>query len=232
MALEPELSWPALSALSRSRVPPARWGALVPDHPIARTHLLDALFQAGQLEAVWESLGEDLLTSSDPNVLKRIVHWGLEGRRPEIAFRAATSWKRLVEASDGDGSKIVEAALWVSRAQIASGDETGAYEALATTLESVETRFGHESRASLELLCAMGEEYATRGQLVLAESLYREAASRRSSYAPALLGLARTLRRAGSDLDAVEQYEQVLRLEPDNDSAREELKALLAVVSR
>jgi tetratricopeptide (TPR) repeat protein len=137
-----------------------------------------------------------------------------------------------VEASDGDGSKIVEAALWVSRAQIASGDETGAYEALATTLESVETRFGHESRASLELLCAMGEEYATRGQLVLAESLYREAASRRSSYAPALLGLARTLRRAGSDLDAVEQYEQVLRLEPDNDSAREELKALLAVVSR
>jgi tetratricopeptide (TPR) repeat protein len=232
MALEPELSWSALTALSRSRVPPSRWGALVPEHPIARTHWLDALFQAGELDSLWGSLGEDLLTSNDPNVLKRIVHWGLQGNRPEIALRAAASWRELVDASDGDGSRIVEAALWVSRAAMASGDETAAYEALASTLQSVEARFGHASRASLELLCAMGEEYATRGQFVLAESLYREAASRRSSYAPALLGLARTLRRAGSDLDAVEQYEALLRLDPDNASAREELKALLARVSR
>jgi hypothetical protein len=57
MALEPELAWAALGALSRNRVPPTRWGALVPDHPIARTHFLDALFQAGQLDAVWESWG-------------------------------------------------------------------------------------------------------------------------------------------------------------------------------
>ncbi len=231
MALEPELSWSALRALSRNRVPPARWGALVPDHPLARTHFLDALFQAGQLDAVWESLGEDLLSSLDPNVLRRIVHWGLEGERPEYALRAAEKWKTLVEES-GEGANLVEAALWVSRAQLALGRDDEAYDAMATTLEKVETRFGAASRTSLELLCAMGEEYQRRGHLVVAETLFRQAASRRSSYVPALLGLGRTLRQAGDDVEAVKTFEEVLRLEPGNDSARRELTALLAKGTR
>src|SRR3990172_3324005 len=66
MALEPELSWAALGALSRNRVPPARWGALVPDHPLARTHFLDALFQAGPLAAGWGALGGGVLSSLSP----------------------------------------------------------------------------------------------------------------------------------------------------------------------
>jgi tetratricopeptide (TPR) repeat protein len=231
MALEPELSWSALGALSRNRVSPARWGALVPDHPLARTHLLDALFQAGELDAVWESLGEDLLSSRDPNVLRRIVHWGLQGKRPEYALRAAESWKGLVEES-GDGTNLVEAALWVSRAQLALGREEEAYDAMATTLEKVEVRFGAASRTSLELLCAMGEEYQRRGHLVVAETLFRQAVSRRSSFVPALLGLGRTLRQTGDDLEAVKAYEEALRLEPGNDSARKELAALLAKVTR
>lgn len=227
MALEPELAWAALGALSRNRVPPARWGALVPDHPIARTHFLDALFQAGQLDAVWESLGEDLLSSRDPNVLRRIVYWGLEGERPEIALRAASSWKSLVEES-GEGPNLLEPVLWVSRAHLALGHEEEAYDALAATLERVEAKFGATSRSSLELLCAMGEEYLRRGHVVTAEALFQQAVSRRSSYVPALLGLARSLRQTGDDLEAVKRYEEVLRLEPDNASARQELMALLA----
>jgi len=227
MALEPELAWAALGALSRNRVPPTRWGALVPDHPIARTHFLDALFQAGQLDAVWESLGEDLLSSRDPNVLRRIVYWGLEGERPEIALRAASSWKSLVEES-GEGPNLLEPVLWVSRAHLALGQEEEAYDALAATLETVEARFGATSRSSLELLCAMGEEYLRRGHVVTAEALFQQAVSRRSSYVPALLGLARSLRQTGDDLEAVKRYEEVLRLEPDNASARQELMALLA----
>jgi tetratricopeptide (TPR) repeat protein len=227
MALEPELSWAALGALARNRVPPARWGALVPDHPLARTHFVDALFQAGQLDAVWESLGEDLLSSRDPNVLRRIVHWGLEGERPEIALRAATSWKSLVEES-GEESNLLEPVLWVSRAHLALGQEEEAYDALAATLERVEAEFGATSRTSLELLCAMGEEYLRRGHVITAEALFQQAVSRRPSYVPALLGLARSLRQTGDDLEAEKRYEEVLRLEPENASARRELKSLLA----
>jgi tetratricopeptide (TPR) repeat protein len=227
MALEPELSWAALGALARNRVPPTRWGALVPDHPLARTHFVDALFQAGQLDAVWESLGEDLLSSRDPNVLRRIVHWGLEGERPEIALRAATSWKSLVEES-GEESNLLEPVLWVSRAHLALGQEEEAYDALAATLERVEAEFGATSRTSLELLCAMGEEYLRRGHVITAEALFQQAVSRRPSYVPALLGLARSLRQTGDDLEAEKRYEEVLRLEPENASARRELKSLLA----
>jgi Tfp pilus assembly protein PilF len=227
MALEPELSWAALGALSRNRVPPARWGALVPDHPLAHTHFLDALFQAGQLDAVWESLGEDLLSSRDPSVLRRIVHWGLEGERPEIALRAASSWKSLVEES-GEGSNLLEPVLWVFRAHLALGQEEEAYDSLAATLERVEARLGATSRTSLELLCAMGEEYLRRGHVVTAEALFQQAVSRRPSYVPALLGLARSLRQTGDDLEAAKRYEEVLRLEPENASARRELKSILA----
>jgi Tfp pilus assembly protein PilF len=228
MELEPELSWAALRALSRNRVPPARWGALVPRDPLAQTHLLDALFQAGEIDSVWETLGEDLLSSRDPNVLRRIVRWGLEGKRPEAALRAAESWKKLVEESRGEGPDLLEPVLWVSRAHLALGQEEAAYEALSATLERVEAKLGATSRTSLDLLCAMGEEYLKRDQVVTAEALFQQAVSRRSTYVPALLGLARSLRRSGDDLEAVKRYEEVLRLEPDNASARQELASLLA----
>jgi hypothetical protein len=172
-------------------VPPARWGALVPEDPLARTHLLDALFQAGAIDSVWESLGEDLLSSRDPNVLRRIVRWGLEGKRPEVALRAAESWKKLVEESRGEGPDLLEPVLWVSRAHLALGQEEAAYETLSATLERVEAKLGATSRTSLDLLCAMGEEYLKRDQVVTAEALFQQAVSRRSTYVPALLGLAR-----------------------------------------
>jgi tetratricopeptide (TPR) repeat protein len=172
-------------------------------------------------------LGEDLLSSRDPNVLRRVVYWGLEGDRPEIALKAASRWKSLVEES-GEGTSLVEPVLLLSRAHIALGREEEAYDAFSATLEGVEAKFGAESRASLELLCAMGEEYLRRGRIVTAEAVFQQAVSRRSTYAPALLGLARTLRQSGADAEAVKRYEEVVRLEPENSSARQELASLLA----
>ena len=64
--------------------------------------------------------------------------------------------------------------------------------------------------------------------MVTAEALFQQAVSRRPAYVPALLGLARSLRQTGDDLEAVKRYEEVLRLEPENASARQELKSLLA----
>ncbi len=232
MALEPELSWSALDALAQYRVPASRWGALIPEDAIARTHYLDALFQAGQLDSAWESLGADLLASSDPNVLRRIVAWGLGGGRPEIALEAASRWKDLAQESEDEPSRFFEPALWLFRAQLALGKEEAAYDAFVATLEEVEGRFGAESGASLELLCAVGEEYLRRGRLVTAESIFQQAVSKRSTYVPALLALARTLRQMGSDLEAAGRYEEVLRLEPGNGFAKRELTSLLAKGAR
>ena len=109
-----------------------------------------------------------------------------------------------------------------------SPKDGAAYDAFSDTLGKVEERFGPDSRASLELLCAMGEEYSRRGSIVTAEALFQQAVSRRPSYVPGLLGLARTLRQAGADAEAVKRYEDVVRLEPENSSARQELAALLA----
>jgi cytochrome c-type biogenesis protein CcmH/NrfG len=74
----------------------------------------------------------------------------------------------------------------------------------------------------------MGEEYLRDDRIVTAEALFQQAVSKRSSYVPALLGLARTLRRAGDDAGAARQYEEVIRLEPENRPARQELSSLLA----
>jgi cytochrome c-type biogenesis protein CcmH/NrfG len=74
----------------------------------------------------------------------------------------------------------------------------------------------------------MGEEYLRDDRVVTAEALFQQAVSKRSSYVPARLGLARTLRRAGDHAGAVGQYEEVIRQEPENRPARQELASLLA----
>jgi tetratricopeptide (TPR) repeat protein len=228
MELEPELAWQALTALSRNRVPSTRWAALVPDHPLARTSLLDALFQEGRIAEVWEALERGELPSDHPEILRRIVRWGLEGGAPEVALDAALRWRALVESKRGEGPDLFEPTLWVSRARDALGDPDGAYEALVATLERVESKFGASSRLSVEFLCAMGDEYLARGQVATAEALFEQAASRSPSHVPALLGLARSLGRSGDDEGALSRYEDVLEVEPGNAVARRELTTILA----
>ena len=227
MKLEPELTWNALRELARYRVSPSRWAALVPDAALARTHLLDALFQAGELDAVWSSLREGTLPADDPNVLQRIVHWGLDGKRPDVALDAALRWKKLVEASRGEGPDLLQPTLWAARAYFALGKEEAAYALLASTLESVEAAYGTSSRVSLQFLCAMGDEYLNRGNTLTAESIFAQAVSTSPTHVPALVGLARSLKRSG-DLDgALERYQQALRIDPANDQVRLEMKAVV-----
>jgi tetratricopeptide (TPR) repeat protein len=228
MELEPELSWQALSALSRNRVPSERWGALVPNHALARTSLLDALFQEGRVAEVWAALERGELPSDRPEILRRIVHWGLEGDAPAVALDAALRWKTLVESRRGEGPDLFEPTLWIARAHLALGDSASAYDALEATLQRVESKFGPSSRLSLDFLCAMGEEYLRKGQLATAEALFRQAASRSPSHVPALLGLARSLGQSGDEEGALSHYEEALELEPGNDAARRELTTLLA----
>jgi tetratricopeptide (TPR) repeat protein len=232
MELEPDLSWRALSALSRNRIETSRWSALVPDSPLARTNLLDALFQAGDVETVWEALRTGALPSDDSNILRRIIHWGLEGNRPELALEAALAWQSEVERSKGAGPDVFTPALWVVRSHLALDDPAAAYESLMATLDRVESSSGVSHRSSLEFLCSMGDEFLRHKLAATAEVLYLQAASRSPSYVPALLGLARTLAQSGDYERAIDQYEEALRLEPSNESAARELKLLLVKRSR
>jgi tetratricopeptide (TPR) repeat protein len=232
MELEPDLSWRAFSALARNRIETTRWPALVPDDPLARTNLLDALFQAGEVETVWEALSAGSLPSDDPIVLRRIVHWGLGGDRPEVALEAARAWQGQVDRSKGGGPELFEPARAVVRAQLALGDPAAAYESLMETLDRVESSSGVSHRASLEFLCSMGDEFLQQGLLATAEALYLEASARSPSYAPALLGLARILARSGDEEGAVARYEEALRLDPKSETAARELKSLLLRRSR
>jgi Tfp pilus assembly protein PilF len=237
MRLEPELTWEALRELARYRVAPRRWAALVPDAPIARTHLLDALFQAGELDAVWASLREGTLPADDPSVLRRIVHWGLDGKRPDVALDAALRWRALVEesraqaksqpGSRGAGSDLLEPTLAASRAYFALGDDEAAYELMSSTLEKVEAKYGTSSGTSLQFLCAMGEEYLNRGNIVTAESIFTQAVSASPTHVPGLVGLARTLKRSGDLEGALERYQEALRIDPSNDKVRQETRSLL-----
>jgi Tfp pilus assembly protein PilF len=227
MELEPELAWQALTALSRNRVPSNRWAALVPDDALARTSLLDALFQDGRVEEVWAALERGDLPSDRPEILRRVVHWGLEGGAPEVALDAALRWQSLVESKRGEGPDLFEPTLWVARAHLALGDAGEAYDALEATLQRVESKFGASSRLSVDFLCAMGDEYLRRGQLATAEALFTQAASRSPSHVPALLGLARILGLSGDEEGALSRYEEALELEPGNAAARQELTTLL-----
>jgi tetratricopeptide (TPR) repeat protein len=141
-------------------------------------------------------------------------------------------WQGLVEDGESDSTRFFEPFLYEFRARLALGEERAAYDALSAARGRVEAKFGAGSAASIGILSLMGEEYSRRGHRVIAESLFQEALSLRPSYVPALLGLARVLRDQGSDLEATRRYEEVLRLDPENDQARRELKSLLAKGAR
>ncbi len=64
------------------------------------------------------------------------------------------------------------------------------------------------------------------GELLVAESFYTEAVLRHDGFVPAALGLGRIYRRRNELKAAIEQYEKVLRLDIENDSARRELEEL------
>ena len=61
----------------------------------------------------------------------------------------------------------------------------------------------------------------------MAQSIYTEAAGYSPTYVPALIGLARTYRRAGDLGNAIMEYQKVLRVDPNNANAERELGQLV-----
>jgi len=232
MELERDLSWRALQVLETYRVPPERWLALTPEDALSRRHLMDALFNAKHYDAGLELVSDAVASSEDEATLERAAFLALEAKSPELALEAASKWKTAAESQRGPSANTVKAALVMSRAYDAMAEPDASNRVLEEALASVEARFGSSSRVTLEALCALANEYLNRGQTFAAESFYAQAVSRSPSYVPALVGLARSLSRAGDTERAIARYEDVLRIEPDHAAARQELKAALVKVSR
>jgi tetratricopeptide (TPR) repeat protein len=142
-----------------------------------------------------------------------------------LALQAALEWQRVEE--DDPQPDSFEWALYVSRAHMALDDPDAAYQSFRETLKRIESSSGTSSQIGLELLCAMAYEYLGHGEVFLAESLFTEATTLSPTYTPATLGLARIFSRAGDEAAAIEQYQRVLRVEPNHPEAERELQQLL-----
>jgi len=232
MELERDLSWRALQTLEAYRIPAERWLSLTPDDALSRRHLVDALFLGEHYDAGLELLREQVAASADKNMLRRATVLALEAEKPELALEAGLKWQTLLESKRGASAQSIDPALAISRAYVALGEVRESIRVLEDTLKSVEAKFGPSSRVTLEALCSLGDEYLSRGQTFSAESFFSQAVSRAPSHVPALLGLARSLSRSGEVEGAILRYEEVLRLEPENQSAGYELKGALVRASR
>ena len=227
--LEPALTDRVLTAAQRYQVPPNRWAELVPDDDRGRNALLTALFSSEHDVQAFVLLREMLVTSQDPSFFRQATHWALQRGDARLGLEAALKWQDAEAKSTASNS--FEWAIFVSRAHLLLGDTDAAYQVFRSALQQIEESSGVSSRASLELLCSMGNEYLNRGDIVLAESLFAEASTLSPSYTPATLGLARISRRSGSNERAIAQYQKVLRLDPNNTEAERELARLVTTTN-
>lgn len=225
MELERDLSWRSLEALERYGIPPERWVSLTPDDALSQRHLMDALFRGEHYDTGLDLVRESVAVSADVNMLRRATVLALEGDRPALAVEAGLKWQAILESKRGATSQSIEPAIAISRAYVALEEPESSSRVLQEALSSVETQFGPSSRVTLDALCALGSEYLGRGQVFSGESFYAQAVSRAPSHVPALLGLARSLFRSGDAEGAIRRYEEILRLEPEHETARRELKS-------
>ena len=229
LELEPSLTWAVLTAVSRHSVPADRWSALAPSDQQAQRHLLSVLFGGGHDAQALALLREMLTKPQDIAFLRQATGWALQRGEPELALQAATKWEAAEE--EDTNPNTFEWALYVSRAHLALDNPDAAYRSFRDTLKRIESSSGTSSHVGLELLCDMAYEYLGHGEAVLAESLFMEATTLAPNYAPASLGLARVFRRAGDEAAAIEQYQRVLRAEPNHAEAERELQQILVSLS-
>ena len=225
LELEPALTGELLNTMHRYGVPAGRWAELIPDDDPAQRELVAALF-GGEHDMEALALLRNLLTKhQDVSFLRQATGWALQRGAPELALEAALEWQRVEEEDPKPDS--FEWALYVSRAYLALDDPDAAYQSFRDTLKRIESSSGTSSQIGLELLCAMAYEYLGHGETFLAESLFTEATTLSPTYTPAALGLARIFRRDGDEAAAIEQYQKVLREEPNHPEAERELQQLL-----
>lgn len=221
--LEPELTRAGLETLRRRKVPAERWLQIVPDTVEARRQLVAALAESGERNGALALLRELVPRYVDARHFRQAAAWALSWGDPELALEAVERWQKLGPAARAFGIEPHEAGLLAARAYLATGDAEAGYETFRATLELVEP----SSRWGLKLLCAMGEEYLRRQQVVLAESIFSEAATYAPAFPDAVLGLARTYDRTGRIDEAVERYDELLRIDPDHAVGWRELGSLL-----
>ena len=219
LGVESNLTQEALETLARYDVSAERWTDLVPDDLDARRRLVLALARDGHRDQALEHLVPLLARTVDSRYLREEAYWALSWGDLALALEAVEKWKQAA-ATSGEPH---EPGLLAARAHLALGEMDAAYDVFRSTLETV----GPSSSAGLKLLCGMAEEYFRLQRLVLAESIFAEATSYSASYVRALLGLARIRLRHGDEVEAMEYYQKILQLDPENAPAKNELGNLV-----
>jgi Tfp pilus assembly protein PilF len=225
LELEPALTGELLTTLQRHGVPADSWAELIPAGELAERQLVWALFSGKHDAQGLALLGNMLTKPQDVAFLREATGWALQRGEPKLALQAALEWQRIDEEDPEPDS--YQWAIYVARAHLALDDPDAAYHSFRNTLKRIEATSGTSSRIGLELLCAMAYEYLSRGETFLAESLFTEATTLSPTYTPANLGLARIFHRSGDETAAIEQYQKVLRDEPNHPEAERELQQLL-----
>ena len=219
MRVELNLTEEAIETLRQYAVAPERWAELLPDDLDARRQLVLALARDGHRDEALAHLRPLLARTTDVRQQREAALWALSWGDPNLTLEAVEQWKKNAKT----GNDAHEPGLVAARAHIALGQMDKAYDVFRATLKDVRP----SSSAGLKLLCGMGEEYLRLRRVILAESIFTEATNYSPSYARALLGLARTHRQSGNDTQAIEYYQKVLRVDPENTYANRELGNLV-----
>jgi tetratricopeptide (TPR) repeat protein len=231
MDLEPELVPTGLKLLRWIGSPPADWARWVPETLEAKRHLIIALSDSGHQNDAIQLLESTVRSTADKRFLFEAARRAFEWNAPGLALEAAQRWLEEELRSKKAGPDLAQATLMVARAHLELGEPEPAYRVFRDVLKEMERDSDASRNASLELLTSMGYLYLKAGQTVMAQSLFLKATNVAPHDTAALLGLARTYRRAGNEADAIRCYREILRLRPDDTEIEQELRDLLAARS-
>jgi tetratricopeptide (TPR) repeat protein len=227
LQLEPELSPRGIRLLSERGVPPERWPELVPDAVKAGPIMLRALIGSHREPEALPLLRKLVTQPGAEDLYPQAARWARDLGDFELALEIGRRWQELETQGERTRQRPFDAGLFLAAVELQMGQSDAAYNRFRLTLKEVEKDFGAGSVPALDLICSMAYEYAGRGQILLAQSLFTEAAALGPRYAPATLGLARMAQRSGDTRGAIAHYERVLALDPGNEQAKRELQPLL-----
>lgn len=227
LQMEPDLARVALDVVRKHRIPPTKWSSIFPDDSATRRQLLVALSEAGERSEALALLRESLIGEGDARWLQTAAQWAFQWGDLELALETAKRWLEIEQSGTLRRGRY-RANLFIARVHLERGASDEAYENFRRALDAA----GTASPEGLEILCTMANEYARKGQVVLAQSLYGEAATVAPQHVPALLGLAQTFRQMGERAEAIIRFQKVLELDPNNSVAERALGQMLSQTSR
>ncbi len=229
--LEPDLTRQALDLMLRFQVPVAEWAERLPRSETTKSLMLDTVDRTpGDRDIRARLLSEFLETASTIELQKRIVDYGERWGEPGLSLEAALKW-RETSIQAGDGREIVRATVTVGRHLLGSGESERAYGLLRETLATLSER-SFPTEHALELLCLLADEYRNLRQYAMAQGLYSEAVAMSPYYVPGYLGLSRNYRALGDLENARRELDEVIELDPSNESAARELEELSKLATR